>query len=191
MLPITIPAQPDKEYYDETKQEFVYVKGLQREQKLQLEHSLISLSKWEQIWHIPFLKTIEEEKLTTEQTVSYIRCMTTNSNVDPAAYNYINNEIVIKVNKYISDPMSATVIYNLRKSEGNKETITSELIYYWMLMAGIPFECEKWHLNRLIKLIQICSIKNDKEGNRMSNQEILSRNAALNAQRRAKMKSKG
>lgn len=191
MLTITIPEHPDREYYDETKQEFIYKPGLPHKQTLQLEHSLISLSKWEQIWHIPFLKTSEEGKLTTEQTVSYIKCMTINSNVDPNAYEFIDNKMVIEVNKYITNPMTATVIYDYSKREGNKETITNELIYYWMLTAGIPFECEKWHLNRLITLIRICSIKNGKDQNKMSNEEILRRNAALNAKRRAEMKSKG
>ena len=182
MLTIEIPISP--EGWDEAKQEFVE----SRTQTLQLEHSLISLSKWESKWHKPFLSTKE---MTDEETLDYIKCMTLTKNVSPDVYNHITRENMDAVVKYIGDPMTATTFYKDNKGTNNREIITSELIYYWMIASNIPFDpCQKWHLNRLITLIRVCSIKNTPPKKR-SRREIMSRNAALNAARRQQMNSKG
>lgn len=180
MLQITIPAT---ELFDDSKQEFVYTK----EQTLKLEHSLVSLSKWESRWQKPFLT---KEERTIEETIDYIKCMTITQNVDPDIYNYITNDNVRKVNAYIDAPMTATTFSNNGKGRPNREQITSELIYYWMISLNIPFECQKWHLNRLLTLIRVCNIKNQ-PSKKMSKGEIMSRNRALNEARKKQLNTKG
>lgn len=180
MLQITIPAT---ELFDDDKQEFVYTK----EQTLKLEHSLVSLSKWESRWQKPFLT---KEERTIEETIDYIKCMTITQNVDPDIYNYITNDNVRKVNAYIDAPMTATTFSNNGKGRPNREQITSELIYYWMISLNIPFECQKWHLNRLLTLIRVCNIKNQ-PAKKMSKGEIMSRNRALNEARKKQLNTKG
>ena len=180
MLQITIPSV---ELFDERTQEFVYVKG----QTLQLEHSLVSLSKWESKWCKAFLSKAEK---TEEETIDYIKCMTMTQNVNPEIYNYLTAENMKQVNDYISAPMTATTFYDDKKTAGSRETVTSELIYYWMIALNIPFECQKWHLNRLLTLVRVCNVKNAPPKKR-SKREIMSRNAALNAARRAQMGSSG
>ena len=180
MLEIVIP---ETEQWDEVKQEFISTK----EQTLKLEHSLVSLSKWESKWCQPFLSKKEK---TVEQTIDYIKCMTLTQNVDPNVYNLLTKDNILKINEYISAPMTATTFHQENKGGGNGELITSELIYYWMVSLNIPFECQKWHLNRLFTLIKVCSIKNQPP-KKMSKKDIMSRNAALNAARRKQLNSKG
>ena len=180
MLKITIPA---REMFDEIKQEFINTK----EQTLQLEHSLVSLSKWESKWHKPF---IDNRNLSTEETIDYIRCMTLTQNVDPEVYQYLSKENIKQINEYISDPMTATTFSNERSKGSGKEVLTSEILYYDMIALGIPFECQKWHLNRLITLIKVCNIKQNPP-QKMSKGDIMRRNAELNAARRKQFNTKG
>lgn len=180
MLVITIPAT---EMFNEKTQEFLTFK----EQTLQLEHSLVSLSKWESKWCKAFLSRNEK---TTEEVIDYIRCMTITQNVDPSVYNRLTRSNIEAINKYIDAPMTATVFYENNSQGGTKEQVTSELIYYWMISLNIPMECQKWHLNRLLTLIRVCNIKNTPP-KKMSKREIMSRNAALNATRRKQLNTKG
>ena len=180
MLRITIPAV---ELWDERKQEFVTTK----EQTLQLEHSLVSLSKWESKWCKPFFT--KQEK-TFEETLEYIKCMTITQNVDPEVYNYLTNKNIEEISNYIDAPMTATYFSDDKTAKISREQVTAELIYYWMIALNIPFECQKWHLNRLIALIKVCNIKNAPPKKR-SKKEIMSRNAALNAARRKRLNTKG
>lgn len=181
MLQITIPSRDD--LWDESKGEFVTSK----EQKLVLEHSLVSRSKWESKWCKPFLS--KQEK-TTEETIDYIRCMTLTQNVDPEVYNFLTDDNIRDVNAYIEAPMTATWFSNSNTGKQNREQITAELVYYWMIALNIPFECQKWHLNRLLTLIRVCEVKNSPP-KKMSRRELLNRNAALNAARRKQLNSKG
>lgn len=176
MLRITIPAQ---ELYNEKENKIITTK----ETTLQLEHSLVSISKWEAKWKKPFISENGENNKTTEEVIDYIKCMTITQNVDPNIYNYLTVENIKEINAYIESPMTATTIKNEMSKGTKKEFITSELIYYWMVANEIPFDCEKWHLNRLLTLIRICSVKNQPP-KKMSKSEILSRNAKLNAARR-------
>jgi hypothetical protein len=180
MLNITIPKQ---ELYDEENNEFINLP----EKTICLEHSLVSVSKWESKWKKPFLS---KEPKTVEETIDYIKCMTITQNVDDKSYNYLSKKNIEDINKYIDDSMTATTFYDTRKNTGRQENITSELIYFWMISLNIPMECQKWHLNRLLTLIKICNIKND-SGKKMSRSEINSRNAALNAARRKKLNTRG
>ena len=179
MLKITIPAI---EQYDEVNNEFITSK----EQIVQLEHSLVSLSKWESKWLKPFLT--KEEK-TIEETVDYIRCMTITQNIDDKVFNLISNDNVNQVRDYIQSEQTATTFSNDKKTI-NREVITAEIIYYWMIALNIPFECQKWHLNRLLTLINVCNIKSQPPKKR-GKKELMSRNAALNAARRESLGTRG
>lgn len=167
MLEITIPGG---EYWDENTNTFVYPKGT----TLRLEHSLLSLSKWESKWHKVFLGN---EDKTVEETIDYIRCMTLTQNVDPDVYTRITNENIEQVRQYIDDPMTATWFTGIGDESGEKKVITSEIVYYWMVAHRIPFECQKWHFNRLITLIQVCNEEN-KPKKKMSKKEFAEINAA-------------
>ena len=173
---------PEKELYDERTGLFVRTK----KQVLQLEHSLVSLSKWESKWHKPFLSKNEK---SGEEMLDYIRCMTITQNVPDEVYFALDTNELIKINDYLNDSMTATTIAKQQvKSRG--EIITSEIIYYWMISLQIPFECEKWNLNRLMTQIRVCAIKNAPK-KKMSRRETMNQNAALNAQRRKARNSKG
>lgn len=180
MLQITIPAN---NFWDEKKEEFVSIKG----QTLQLEHSLVSISKWESKWCKPFLTNKEK---TPEETIDYIKCMTLTQNVKPETYAGLTQEHLNEIRDYIAAPMTATTFHTEEKGKINGEQITSELIYYWMIALNIYEKCEKWHLNRLLTLIRVCNIKNQPP-KKMSRNEIMNRNAALNAARRKQFNSKG
>lgn len=180
MLQITIPSV---EKWDEVNQEFIYIKG----RTICLEHSLVSLSKWESKWCKPFLTT---ENKTVEETIDYIKCMTITQNVPEEVYDNITNGNIAEVSAYIESPMTATTFSENRTGGRNNEVITSEIIYYWMIALNIPFECQKWHLNKLLTLIRVCNIKNN-PSKKMSRSEILRRNASLNAARRKQLNTKG
>ena len=181
MLTIEVPISP--EGWDEQKQEFVEP----RVQTLQLEHSLVSLSKWEAKWKKSF---ISSKNITNEEMLDYVKCMTLTKNVSPDVYNHLTTDNVEAVRAYIEDPMTATTFAKESSNSRNKEIVTSELIYYWMIASNIPFECQKWHLNRLITLIRVCGVKNTPPKKR-SKRDIMNQNAALNAARRQQMNTRG
>ena len=180
MLQITVPAF---EGWDEKKSEFVYGK----EQTLKLEHSLLSLSKWEAKWQKPFLTKTEK---TNEEELDYIRCMTIGQPCDPDVYDRISYENLRQIAEYINSPMTATTFSEDDRTKPSREIMTSEVIYCAMIQNNIPVEFEKWHLNRLLTLIRVCAIKNS-PSKKMSNRDIMSRNAALNASRRKKLGTRG
>ena len=146
MLYLTVPS---RELFNEATSTFSYTK----EENLQLEHSLVSLSKWESKWEKPFLS---EDKKTTEEIIDYIKCMTITQNVKPEVYDNLPKEVFTKVDAYIHAKMTATWFSDKQNAPQSREVITAELIYYWMVAHNIPFECQKWHLNRLITLIRVC-----------------------------------
>ena len=181
MLRLVIPISP--EGWDEQRQEFVEPKF----KVLQLEHSLVSVSKWEAKWCKPFLSKVPK---TYEETLDYIKCMTITQNVDPEIYLHLTQSNVDEVNKYIEAPMTATTFPPDPSGRANREVITSELIYYWMIALNIPSEYQKWHLNRLLTLVRVCNIKNAPP-KKMSRGEIMRRNAELNASRRKALNTRG
>ena len=169
------------EIFDEETSTFDYIKPT----TLKLEHSLISVSRWEAKWNVPFLDNKEK---TNEQLYDYISFMSLNPAVDDRIVKNLSSDNLDVISSYINAPMTATT-FNAVPS-GGRSVVTSELIYYWMVAFNIPFECEKWHLNRLLTLIRICDEKN-KPPKKMGRNGILSQNRALNEARRAKLKSKG
>lgn len=174
------------EFWDSGKQEFI---DLGKEQTLQLEHSLVSISKWEAKWNKVFLG---KDSKTDEEMRDYIRCMTLTQNVNPLVYRCLSPSNLQAIHDYIDAPMSATHFasdFGMTRAR-SREKITSELIYYWMITFGIPFECQKWHLNRLLALIRVCSIKNQPK-KKMSQRELMERNSALNASRRKALNTRG
>lgn len=179
MLQITVPGL---EYYDEEKNEFIYYD----EQKLELEHSLVSISKWESKWCKPFLTSNEKTAL---EVLDYVRCMTVNNDFPMEAYSRLTEDNLKAINEYIGSPMTATTFANDRNTN-SREIVTSEVIYYWLIAFNIPFECQYWHLNRLLTLVKVCNVKNNPP-KKMSKQEILSRNRALNEARKREMNTRG
>lgn len=181
-MPITIVV-PSMEFFDPVKNEFFQSK----EQTLQLQHSLVSLAKWEQKWNKPFLS--KEEK-TQEEMLDYIRCMTITQNVDPGVYKRLTKENYDDIYNHINAQMTATTFSDKDNHKNSREIITAEIIYYWMITFGIPFECQKWHLNTLLTLIKVCGIKNA-PSKKMSKKDILARNHSLNMARRNALGSRG
>lgn len=183
-MPITIDI-PSREMFNEKTEEFITIEGV----RLKLEHSLVSISKWEQIWKKPFISNTDK---TLEETISYVKCMTLTQNVPESAYKGLTRDNIQKINDYISDPMTATWFSEEAKNKkGNSRIVTSELIYCWMIMLNIPVEFEKWHFNRLITLIQVCNEENKAPNKKLSKREIMNRNKSINAARRAAMHSRG
>lgn len=174
-LKITIPA---RELYDQKAGRFITIK----ESHIQLEHSLISISKWESKWHKSFF---ENKQKTEEESIDYIRCMCLTQNIDPNVFYGITAEDGKRITDYIADPMTATTFNNPDKKR-NREVITTELIYFYMVDFGIPFDpCQKWHFNRLMTLINVCALKNQPP-KKMKNKDWIPQRNALNKARRAK-----
>lgn len=183
MLEISIP---EREFFDERINKFIRVQAV----NLKLEHSLLSIKKWESRWHIPFLNTNDKSEIMIRD---YIYCMST-TKVEHIVFDTLSSENIKKVVDYIGDPMTATTITE-RKKEGEsgnpKEILTAEVIYYYMIKAQIPIEFQKWHFNQLMTLIRVFSAKDGEENKKMSAREAAMKRNSLNAQRRARLHSKG
>lgn len=180
MLRLQIPAV---DMWDEQQECFI----VSDERTLCLEHSLVSLSKWESKWNKPFLS---KDAKTQEETIDYIRCMTIGEELDRDVYDNLSSENIEKINKYINAAMTATTFSNTPGRGGRNSIITAEIIYHWMIALQIPSDYENWHLNRLMTLIRVCEAKNS-PGKKMSKGETMRRQAQLNAARRQKLNSKG
>ena len=181
MLQITIPGA---ELFDERTNKRVMTKGT----TLQLEHSLVSLSKWESKWKKPYLNNTE---ITPEMSLDYVRCMTLTQHVDPQVYQFLTQKNLDEIRQYIDDPMTATTFRKTDHPAGRNQVITAEIIYYWMVTLGIPWDpCQKWHLNRLMTLIRVCDEKNTPK-KKMSRKETMAHQRSLNAARRAKYNTNG
>lgn len=180
MLSIEVPLI---ESYDEDREEFVITSAY----RLELEHSLVSLSKWEQKFEKPFLSNDEK---TAEETLWYIKAMTLTPNVPAEIYEKLTDANVTQINEYISSKMTATWFREDGQKPPNREIITSEVIYYWMLTLNINMSCETWHLNRLITLIRVTNEKNapPKKMSRAEAARAASRRSELNKQRQAQLR---
>ena len=184
MLRIIVPGV---EQYDPVQNLFYTTK----ETTLTLEHSLVSISKWESKWKRPFMST--QKGFTRTELQDYVRCMTLTQNVDPLVYNALTQENYDQILKYMEDPMTATTVNDKalpKKGPMGGKTVTSELVYYWMTALNIPFECQKWHFNRLMTLIRVASIE-QQPPKKMSKRDIMSQNKSLNAARKARLHSHG
>lgn len=181
MLQVTIEPV---EIWDSNKEEFAWTPKY----TFTIEHSLVSVSKWESIWNKPFLS---DDNKSRKEFLSYIKCMTITQNIPNNAYNLISSKEIKRIKEYINSPMTATWFREDKNKKNNgRQVVTSEVIYYWMVAAQIPFTpTEKWHLNRLLTLIRVCNEKNNPE--KQSKKDIYKQNSELNAIRRAKMHSKG
>ena len=180
MLELNVPAV---ELYDDKTEEFFTVRG----QLLKLEHSLVSLAKWESKWCKPFLTN---EDMTNAETVDYIRHMTISQNVDAFIYHHLMRHYLTEINTYMALPMTATTFRKDDSPWVNREIITAEVIYYWMTVFSIPFECQKWHLNRLLTFINVCNVKNQPK-KKMSKAQAAAEQHALNAKRLKDLGTKG
>lgn len=185
---------PAVERWNSSTEEFEYPIGKDGV-TLTLEHSLISIYKWEAKWHKPFLT---KEPHSEEEAIDYIRCMTLTQNVKDELYDYIPEDVMKEITDYIEDPMTATSFSEMSSSGTNnkslrEEKITAELVYYWMITFHIPFECRKWHFEQLMTLIEVCSRKTeeandraDKKGKKMKpkmSSSAISNRQKLNEQR--------
>lgn len=188
MLTLNIP---DYEWFDDDTQTFRELKAT----TITLEHSLIAISKWEAKHKKPFLGSRKKEMHTPEELMDYIRCMTVTNNVNPMVYDAIEStpSLLMQIQEYLADDMTATTFAKEAAGPGynpSRSVITSEIIYYWMVSYGIPFECQKWNIHRLLTLIRVISIKNAPK-KKMSKRDVARRNAALNARRKAEMNTLG
>lgn len=175
---------PEGDFFDESKEEFIHSPGY----RFKIEHSLVSLAKWESKWKLPFLHT----KLNRSQWLDYVRCMTITQNVDPIAYRMISKKMLKEIQDYVNESQTATTIKdNTPYKQHRREIVTAEIIYFWMVSYNIPVEFEKWHLSRLMTLIEVCSIKNNTSGKKMTKSEILRENNRLNNARRAAYGTRG
>ena len=182
MLTLVVPGV---EGFDEAEEKFVTIGDV----TLELEHSLVSLSKWESEFEKPFLD--EKQEKTYDEILAYIKAMTLTPDVPDDVWKKLSNDNIETIHKYIDAKMTATTVYELQETpKTRKEIVTAELVYYWLIVFNIPFECQNWHLNRLFTLIRVCSVKAEKP-KKMSKGEIIRRNRELNAQRRAKLGTKG
>lgn len=179
MLEITIEA---KEFYNQEQNRFITTSPC----TLTLEHSLISLAKWESKWHIPYLSNTEK---TAEQELDYIRCMIIGNIPNEDILKALSVDNVLDIKVYIDDPMTATV-FSKNQKKMKREVITAEVIYSRMFENNIPIECQKWHLNRLLTLIRVCDL-NSSPKQKMTKKETLAYYAAQNTARRAKYNSRG
>ena len=179
MLTITIPAC---EYYDSLNNRFHYSK----EQEIVIEHSLVSISKWEQKFKVPFLG----RQLSGSEFIEYVKCMTITKNVDPLVYNAMTKQNIEDIKAYMEDPMTATWFSKMRSRTHSGKAITNELVYYWMFALNIPIDCQKWHFNRLTTLIRVCSEENAPK-EKMSQAETAAYYAKLNAERKKKWGTTG
>ena len=179
MLTINVP---EIEYYDASSESFTIIP----KHTLELEHSLVSISKWESKWQKAFLTNKEK---SNEEIYDYIRCMVVGEPCDMMVIKNLTMDSIKAITDYINSPQTATTI-NQPKSKPSREVITSELIYYWMIAHNIPFECQNWHLNRLLTLVGVCNVKNEPPKKQNKN-DILRRNAALNAARKKSMNTSG
>lgn len=180
MLTIKIPSS---DYYDESIGKFISIK----ECTINLEHSLISIARWESKWNKPFLT---KEAMTPEQYRDYLAGMSLTP-VNPTVFFGLTPENIEDIKKYIESPMTATTFSNRVNTKINKEVITAEILYYRMIANNIPMECQKWHLNRLFTLLRVCDAKNQPQKSKGNKSAALSRNAQINAARRARLNSKG
>lgn len=192
MLQLTVPAEVE-ELWDEVNERFVY-KELAKPVTLELEHSLISLSKWESTW---CKRYFECEEKTYEESKSYIKCMTIGKNVPDAVYDRImkNKDLIKQITDYIKAPMTATTFSTYGKETTNGyntdiKKVSSERIYFWMIEHGIPYQFEKWHLNRLLTLIRVCNMYRS-DSKKLSHAEATKRNSQINKMNRARFNSKG
>lgn len=180
MIRITFPSG---DFWDERRQEFISLEG----RTIILEHSLVSIARWESRWKKPFLG---KDQKTRAETIDYIRCMALNKDLNPIIFETMSDSAISKISQYINDPMTATTFSGRDTGRPSREIVTAELIYCWMTMLNIPFSCERWHLNRLLTLIRVCNIKNQPP-KKMGRNELLSRNAKLNAERRKRLGTTG
>lgn len=186
-----------RQLWDPNTEEFVYI----NETELRLEHSLLALAKWESKWHVPFFTASGE--LTMEQQLDYIRCMNLNDETDPGVYAMLTKKQLQAITEYMDDPMTATWFrgeprpneprtgkVSLRKLRSRGTETTAEVIYCQMFQFGVPKECEQWHLNRLMTLLRVCS-ESQMPPKKMSPGEATAQRQALNAKRKAKLRTRG
>lgn len=180
MLTITIP---EKEYFDDRTSRFVKMEG----GTFEIEHSLAAIAKWEALHGVAFLSSASKN---VEDSLDYIRCMTITPGVNPDLYKRIDNKIMKEINSYIESKQTATTIRRIGAKKPNREIITAEVIYYWMIATGVPPEYDQWHLNKLLTLIEVCNAKTN-PGTKMKKKDVFAQNRALNEARKAKFNTKG
>ena len=175
---------PEREFFDEASGQFVMMPAV----TLKLEHSLVSLSKWESFWETPFLN---DSTKTDEQAIDYVRCMNLSPEVPPDTFANLRPVDHKMISAYIDKKMTATWFSDTPGRGPSGEVVTAEIVYYWMIALNIPFTCETWHLNRLLTLIKVCNQKNQPDKPKMSQAQLMERNRALNEERRKRWNTSG
>lgn len=187
MLTVTIPARPELELWDEEDRVFVTVPATD-EYVLEMEHSLASIATWESKWKMAFLS--KTNVLNEEQSLDYIKCMTLTKNVPDIIYHRIPENVFEQIMSYINDSKTATALPKIGDQRPNRETVTSELIFYWMSALNLPTEYQHWHLSRLMTLIELTSIKNTPP-KKIGKKSLARQYAEMNAARRKQYNTRG
>lgn len=184
-MPKKIVIQP-KELWDEIEERFI---SIDKPITIVLEHSLVSISKWEAKWKKPYLTP---NKKTDEELLDYIKCMTITQNVDDRVFHLLSDENIKEISSYIEDDMTATTFPDNKTAQQTyrREVITSEVVYYMMVANNLPVEFQKWHLNRLLTLLKVCSIKNTPP-QKLNKRDLVSKYASMNAANKARFHTKG
>lgn len=172
-----------REYYDSDKEEFFKVPDT----RITLEHSLISISKWESEFERPFMK---DDVKSQDELLYYIKCMAVDCVVNDDILLSFSQNDYDTLKQYMAKNMTATTISNSNNNKRNRDIITSEVLYYRMIALQIPFECQYWHINRLLMLINVCSLKNE-PGKKLNKADLANQNRAINAARRNKLGTSG
>lgn len=183
MLKITVNGP---EFYNQETEEFEYPQSFE----VELEHSLASVSKWESIHEKPFL---DNDAKTREERLSYVQCMSFSREISPEELLVLGSEEMDRIGAYIESKQTATRFAEMPKKPGPIKIITAEVIYYWMVSFNIPFECEHWHLNRLLTLIRVCGSETAKHkpASKSEKRDAMKRMRELNEQRKAQLGTRG
>ena len=172
-----------EELFNEDTWEYISVEPV----TVRLEHSLLAISRWESKYHKPFMSTPEK---TLDELAYYVRCMTLTDDLldDEIAMRIVSSQDTLRqVKIYLDDPATATVVKADPGAKKSSKFVTSELIYYWMAAHRIPFTTDRWNINRLLKLIEVCNAESQ-PSKKMSYEDKMRNHKSINAARRAKRK---
>lgn len=160
---------------------------------LRFEHSLVSLSEWEQEYEKPFYSSKTVDNRTEKEMVSYFEYMLISGIEYRPLVRLASPEQMLALTHYINKGSTATTVKEMAQKAGPNETPTSELMYYWLVAFKIPFKpTDEWHLHRLLMLVKVCGAKSTPSGrNKVNKRELAMSMREINEQRLRDLGTKG